>query len=582
MALFRFSPRSRRGLASGLRGKLFLSLFFGVFLVMGLVFTVLVAGSFLRAVDVASWEATPCTIVASEAAEKDRPSGEKPYTFTVQYTYTWEGEDYASDVYKRSYGGTSDYAEVQRLAETYRPGAEATCYVDPERPSHAVLRRESLWGGLMVLLPLVFVAVGGGGLYFVWRGKRRRADGTAVPEAISSRATGRRRLSGPRVAVAFFAVFFLIGTVLGYFLFYKKWRRIEAAESWPQVPCVVVSSRVQRHEPSDSDSSPTYSVDILYEYEVDGRTYRSNRYDLVGGSSSGRAAKARIVAQHPPGTKTVCAVNPDDPTDAVLRRGYTAAFYLGLIPVGFALIGLVGLAVMVPRALRGPPAEAPAAAGAATAAARPAVPSAPVTLEARSSAGKKLLGVASFAVFWNGVVSIFVWQVVKGWQSGSPNWMLTLMMVPFVLVGLGAVGAVGYYALALANPRPIVTAGSTSLPLGGTTPLQWALLGRVDRVRRLSLFLEGCEQATYVRGTDRVTDTEPFATIPIAEATSRDEIRAGQALLAVPPDTMHSFEARNNKVLWRLQVHAHVHRWPDVKHSYPVTVLPILAAEEEA
>jgi hypothetical protein len=37
---------------------------------------------------------------------------------------------------------------------------------------------------------------------------------------------------------------------------------------------------------------------------------------------------------------------------------------------------------------------------------------------------------------------------------------------------------------------------------------------------------------------------------------------------------MHTFEGRNNKVLWRLHVTGGIPRWPDIDDEYPLTILP--------
>lgn len=37
---------------------------------------------------------------------------------------------------------------------------------------------------------------------------------------------------------------------------------------------------------------------------------------------------------------------------------------------------------------------------------------------------------------------------------------------------------------------------------------------------------------------------------------------------------MHSFEADNNKILWNLDVHGDIKKWPDVKESFKITVVP--------
>src|SRR5262245_9530536 len=114
--------------------------------------------------------------------------------------------------------------------------------------------------------------------------------------------------------------FLLLGGVLCYFFFVRPAQRILAARTWQEVPCTIVESSVQTH--SDEDGS-TYSVNVVFTYSVDGSEYRSDRYKFMGGSSSGYDSKAKVVAALPAGTRTTCWVNPADPTDAVVNRGFT-------------------------------------------------------------------------------------------------------------------------------------------------------------------------------------------------------------------------------------------------------------------
>jgi hypothetical protein len=94
-------------------------------------------------------------------------------------------------------------------------------------------------------------------------------------------------------------------------------------------------------------------VDILFAYQAQGREFRSNRYNFLGGSSSGRRGKAAIVQRFRAGTKGVCFVNPQDPFEAVLDRGFTGGMWFGLIPGVFFVIGLAGIVSAVRR--RRPP-----------------------------------------------------------------------------------------------------------------------------------------------------------------------------------------------------------------------------------
>ena len=138
----------------------------------------------------------------------------------------------------------------------------------------------------------------------------------------------------------FFLVFFLVGAGTFYSFGIKPLAKTWTARQWVATPAVVVSSEVRTHS---GDDGPTYSVNILYRYEVAGREYRSNRRAFISGSSSGYAGKARVVSQFPPGKQITCYVNPHDPVEAVLERGFTPGMALGIIPLVFLGVGAGGL-----------------------------------------------------------------------------------------------------------------------------------------------------------------------------------------------------------------------------------------------
>jgi hypothetical protein len=187
----------------------------------------------------------------------------------------------------------------------------------------------------------------------------------------------------------------------------------------------------------------------------------------------------------------------------------------------------------------------------------------------------KVLGTLFFALFWNGIVSIFVWQAWKAWHSGHPDWFLSIFLIPFVLVGLAAWVFVGHFTLALANPRPRITLQSGEPCLGDELQIDWRFAGRSSRITHLKIFLEGREEATYRRGTDTVTDREVFATHPLIDTANEWEIPSGSAALAVPDDTMHSFTAGNNRIIWEVKVSGQISRWPDVDQNFPITLHPL-------
>jgi hypothetical protein len=337
-------------------------------------------------------------------------------------------------------------------------------------PSEAVLERGNLLFPLFVLLPMLFILIGAGGIYFTWRAKPIAG---AKSQPISTRATSRM---GARTALVFFSIFLAVGAGLLYALLIRPVYEVLQAKHWVQVPCVVISSEVQRHSGNHGD---TYSVNIFYSYELIGHEYKANRYDFMGGSSSGYGSKRQIVDQHPPGSRSICFVNPNDPTEAVLERGFIPTMWLGLLPLLFVLVGVAGLTSTLRRggssALTGrrtgqtglfaPPYSSPAS----------GLDSAPVVLKPRATPLTKLIVIALFALFWNGMVWVFLASALRGSHSSGWHWFPVLFMVPFVLVGLGLLGLGGYLFLALFNPRPHLTVTPGAVPLGGTLQVQWEL-----------------------------------------------------------------------------------------------------------
>lgn len=545
---------------------LFGGLFGGTFTVLGGVFFFMALGSGAEELEARSWTPTPCTILKS-----DIESGNQAYRFAVQYSYVAGGTSRTGSTVYVGYDGGGEYAEAQRLAHTYPASAERTCYVDPDDPSEAVLQRTFPWSLLTLPFPLFFVLIGLGVIYFAIRGGRERDESKA---SISERADSNEFPGGRFGMAGFFGIFLLAG--LGFLIpfFLLPAYRVVTAGGWVETPCRVIESEVWSHS---GDDSTTYSINILYEYEVDGRAYRSNTYGFMGGSSSGYNAKDKVVQAHPPGRETVCWVNPDDPYDAALNRDVGWEFLIGLVPMVFVLVGVIGIYSSLfgnPFAGRSP--------GALSDRATMPLPRAPVgassagqvELKPESSRIGGCIGVAVFAAFWNGIISIFIYGALS---EGS--WFMGLFLIPFVLVGLGAIGGGIYTFLGLFNPEPKLILGTGHLPVGETTSLQYSLDGKVHVVKRLRILLEAREEVRYRRGTDTVTEESFFHREALLETTETSQMASGQVEVIIPFETMHSFESANNKIIWRVRIVGEIPRWPDINEAFDFTVLPLSPGE---
>jgi hypothetical protein len=279
-----------------------------IFLVLvGLAATIAVAGMIKESVASQFWKPTPAVILTSSLA---RERGDD--VLTVSYLYTYEGRDYTGTRLKPSGNRFDDAQDALRAQSRYKSDRKAICYVNPSDPSQSYLQKDSVFFGLFILIPGAFLAFGIIGLITVWRYK------PPTGRAMSSRAPG---YSGTLALRIFGAIFMLVGGGVTYALSIHPWLQAREAANWREVPCRITHSEVDSH--TGSKGSRTYSLDIRYDYEFEGETYASGRYDFTVGSSSNREWRDAVVRANRVGSQRVCYVNPADPSDAVLNREIT-------------------------------------------------------------------------------------------------------------------------------------------------------------------------------------------------------------------------------------------------------------------
>ena len=569
----RFSNRNSRNSSAppSVAGRIFMSLFFAVFLGMGLFFVYMISQDFREALATRSWTPTQAVVTLSETS----PGSNGDHEFHIRYSYPFNGTTYVSNSYdKPAKDGTTsdDFADLQKLAMQYPVDATLTVYVNPANPQQSVVVRRSLWSGFAMLFPMVFVLIGAGGIYFTWRGKSSQDKPTA---AVAAQAV-RSKNAGRGIVTLLGVIFTAVGLIVGYFLVVRPLLHVQSAKAWPAVAAKVISSDVVSHH---SDDGTTYSIDIVYEYVINDQTFRSNRYDFISGSSSGYDGKRAIVRKHPAGKRINVFVNPADPTDAVIVRDMTSGFLIGLVPAVFFLAG-VGMLFGASRMGKGKKGEAGPAWLPRTGA-TDAAPDGEMELKRSSSPFGKLMGITLFAVIWNGITSVFVYKAVTSHLEGDPEWFLTFFIIPFVLIGLGTLCGVVYCFLAMFNPKLVLRVNTASPAVGDSLVIDWMLEGRADRISHLTISLEAEERATYRRGTDTVTDKHTLYSETLYETSDLAAIMQGGRVEAlIPADAMHSFDASNNKIIWELKCHGDIRRWPDVNDAYNLVVRPMPAPED--
>jgi len=182
---------------------------------------------------------------------------------------------------------------------------------------------------------------------------------------------------------------------------------------------------------------------------------------------------------------------------------------------------------------------------------------------------------------WNTFVVVFVIHVVELHREGKPIWILTWLMVPFVLAGVWTLVELGRQVLlniAIGTTR--VEVSHHPFYPGGSYQCFVSQTGRL-RVRWLQVQLIGEEQSVYHQGTDtRRSVTRVYQTTLFSQR--KFEIRPQQAFEAsfgiqLPGSSMHSFVSTHNSVNWFLVVCGRTARWGEFERRFPIYVYPSLA-----
>lgn len=135
--------------------------------------------------------------------------------------------------------------------------------------------------------------------------------------------------------------FLIIGACVLFFGF-RSMGRAKASLEWPSVNGVVASSEIDKKR---GDNGTTYSAEILYDYEVGGVTYSSNRVGYGDFGSSDPSWARKVVNRYPQGKEVTVYYMPDKPEESTLEKGVHKKTYL--LPAFGSVFFLAGLAMFV-------------------------------------------------------------------------------------------------------------------------------------------------------------------------------------------------------------------------------------------
>lgn len=135
------------------------------------------------AYDTETWAEVEAKIISSEVetVSMHNPSDRGPSNVTgwepaITYRYNFKGKDYEGNQYTISSSASRDHDKATSIVRAHPTGSTATVYVNPEKPSEAVLSREDRGASAVifivgsVLVPVgIIMLIAGGAVYLLYR-----------------------------------------------------------------------------------------------------------------------------------------------------------------------------------------------------------------------------------------------------------------------------------------------------------------------------------------------------------------------------------------------------------------------------
>jgi len=146
---------------------------------------------------------------------------------------------------------------------------------------------------------------------------------------------------GILIPLLIFSIFAAAGSYLFYYGGIITAMKLKEAEHWIKTPCTITISEIHTTKQAKKTN---YNLKFRYTYTFNQKPQTSRAYQ-IGPNPSGRKKTTAVVKQNPPQSKRYCYVNPQSPSEAVIRRdvgpGMGLSFGIGTV------LGLIGFGGMI-------------------------------------------------------------------------------------------------------------------------------------------------------------------------------------------------------------------------------------------
>ncbi len=138
-------------------------------------------------------------------------------------------------------------------------------------------------------------------------------------------------------------VIFTIAALIFFALAARSNRAVGPTRNWAAASATILNTTIEANTGTtvDGDVSTTYYPKVLYEYQVNGQAYRSDKRVL--GSEVGKGLKSwaeRDIAAYQRGTTVPVYYNPANPAEAVLERTAPNTLFFNALALLFLIMAL--------------------------------------------------------------------------------------------------------------------------------------------------------------------------------------------------------------------------------------------------
>jgi len=140
------------------------------------------------------------------------------------------------------------------------------------------------------------------------------------------------------------AIPFVIIALIFIVLALRNSRKANLSRNWPETTGKIIASGIDpRRSHTSGGYSTSYYPVVQYQYQVEGRTYLSNRITFGGEIGYGWTNMAqKQVDNYPPGANVAVFYDPNDPATAVLERtaGTSSKIYWVIAIIILVILGV--------------------------------------------------------------------------------------------------------------------------------------------------------------------------------------------------------------------------------------------------